>query len=342
MRDQPREFRLYSWGFDAKRQRPLTKTSDTERKSSRMRINFSNRRVVACASVIALCFVSAPIAAQAAQTKTIVTPGDTPNGASLPNLSTVGSTDTMGECANYNTFYAAADTAKIVAGTRNYYGVPCAQWGSPGPADGSAWNAGQYRKDLNKLSNKAIKFLKARTKGLSKAENKKLAVVFDIDDTLLSNYTKFDSYNFATGSAAFTWLVGPSAAVLPKIPQIVKIMKWAQKKRIKVEMITGRHNNSQTPGQEAGAPTMANLAAVGIKKPFTVHFRPPQFKADGVTPNIPMGSGPAAPYKSKIRKQIEKRKRVTLIASFGDQFSDIEGGYVERGFKIPNPMYQIP
>ncbi len=71
---------------------------------------------MACASVIALCFVSAPIAAQAAQTKTIVTPGDTPNGASLPNLSTVGSTDTMGECANYNTFYAAADTAKIVAG----------------------------------------------------------------------------------------------------------------------------------------------------------------------------------------------------------------------------------
>jgi hypothetical protein len=31
-----------------------------------------------------------------------------------------------------------------------------------------------------------------------------------------------------------------------------------------------------------------------------------------------------------------------IIASIGDQWSDLEGGHAERVFKVPNPFYLIP
>jgi hypothetical protein len=32
----------------------------------------------------------------------------------------------------------------------------------------------------------------------------------------------------------------------------------------------------------------------------------------------------------------------TILLSMGDQRSDLEGGYAERTFKLPNPYYWIP
>ncbi len=31
-----------------------------------------------------------------------------------------------------------------------------------------------------------------------------------------------------------------------------------------------------------------------------------------------------------------------IVANFGDQFSDLYGGYADRTFKVPNPMYYLP
>ena len=30
------------------------------------------------------------------------------------------------------------------------------------------------------------------------------------------------------------------------------------------------------------------------------------------------------------------------MANVGDQFSDLEGGFSDRAFKMPNPMYYLP
>jgi hypothetical protein len=30
------------------------------------------------------------------------------------------------------------------------------------------------------------------------------------------------------------------------------------------------------------------------------------------------------------------------VANFGDQFSDLNGGFAERTFKMPNPNYFLP
>ena len=46
-------------------------------------------------------------------------------------------------------------------------------------------------------------------------------------------------------------------------------------------------------------------------------------------------------YKSLTRQHIESLG-FDIVANFGDQFSDLNGGFADRTFKIPNPMYFLP
>ena len=52
---------------------------------------------------------------------------------------------------------------------------------------------------------------------------------------------------------------------------------------------------------------------------------------------------PARPtqYKSLTRQHIESLG-YDIVANFGDQFSDLNGGFADQTFKIPNPMYFLP
>ena len=40
--------------------------------------------------------------------------------------------------------------------------------------------------------------------------------------------------------------------------------------------------------------------------------------------------------------QIRPPPGFTIILSVGDQESDLKGGYAERTFKLPNPVYYLP
>ena len=46
-------------------------------------------------------------------------------------------------------------------------------------------------------------------------------------------------------------------------------------------------------------------------------------------------------YKSGTRKHISSQG-YTIVADFGDQYSDLLGGDAGHQVKIPNPMYYIP
>jgi hypothetical protein len=46
-------------------------------------------------------------------------------------------------------------------------------------------------------------------------------------------------------------------------------------------------------------------------------------------------------YKSATRKHIESLG-YDIVANFGDQYSDLKGGYADRTFKLPNPNYFLP
>ena len=47
-------------------------------------------------------------------------------------------------------------------------------------------------------------------------------------------------------------------------------------------------------------------------------------------------------YKASTRNYVQKHFRVQIIANFGDQFSDLIGGFSERAVKLPNPTYYLP
>lgn len=45
-------------------------------------------------------------------------------------------------------------------------------------------------------------------------------------------------------------------------------------------------------------------------------------------------------YKSGTRKHIESLG-YDIVADFGDQYSDLDGGYADKTFKLPNPTYFV-
>ena len=47
-------------------------------------------------------------------------------------------------------------------------------------------------------------------------------------------------------------------------------------------------------------------------------------------------------YKSLTRQHIESDLGFDIVANLGDQFSDLNGGFADSTFKIPNPMYFLP
>jgi hypothetical protein len=55
----------------------------------------------------------------------------------------------------------------------------------------------------------------------------------------------------------------------------------------------------------------------------------------------PAASCPTIQYKSGTRAYIESQGH-DIVADFGDQFSDLQGGFADKVFKMPNPNYYLP
>ena len=68
------------------------------------------------------------------------------------------------------------------------------------------------------------------------------------------------------------------------------------------------------------------------------YLNKPEFCAAAITANA---SCATIPYKSGTRAYIESQG-YDIVADFGDQFSDLEGGYADKTFKMPNPNYYLP
>jgi hypothetical protein len=162
------------------------------------------------------------------------------------------------------------------------------------------------------------------------------AILFDIDDTTLNTYNYEIYSNFVfnpTTNAAFV-----NAGVFPAVPGMVDLEHQAIAEGYKVFFLTGRPKNATTDQKPA---TLANLRAVGYD---VVDDQVYLKDASGATE--PWLS-PCAPtctttqYKSLTRQHIESLGN-EIVANFGDQFSDPNGGFADKTYKIPNPMYFLP
>ena len=219
---------------------------------------------------------------------------------------------------------------------RNYYGDPLGTGVSPADSN--------YAKEAESVAASGERWLNAghKTHGTK-------AIVLDVDDTTLLtwNYEIFSNWAFnPTTNAQFV-----TDQKFPAVFGMVDLVNTAEREGYAVFFLTGR------PATQEAA-TLGNLTADGIgvdagyPKPTTlsdgedglftkpaVADYPDYLKA--ACANDPNGSCTTIHYKSATRAHIESLG-YDIVANFGDQFSDLTGGFADRTFKMPNPNYFLP
>jgi predicted secreted acid phosphatase len=187
-------------------------------------------------------------------------------------------------------------------------------------------DTGAYMRDLTRAAAPAGDWLRERASQVPSA-----TLVLDIDDTALTNWPVIlanDFGRFPTGPCLLPqgpcgwhgWdLLGRDAAIEPTL----QVFQTARSLGVTVFFISGR------PESERAA-TERNLRAVGYSGYAQAFF----------TPNSAHFSS-LSEFKAPVRAKIAAMG-YTIIANMGDQMSDLDGGFAERTFKLPNPFYYIP
>lgn len=165
-----------------------------------------------------------------------------------------------------------------------------------------------------------------------------LAVIFDVDETLIDN-SAYQARLIASGGSydPASWLAWSLEARARAIPGAVEFTRWLNGRGVRVWYVTNR----KTDEREA---TLVNLRALG-------------FPVDADGGNLLVRDDDSGFGKDKVtrRKLVDRDHRV--IAMFGDNLGDFLGGvfadnatrqerigayeawWGERWFVLPNPMY---
>ncbi|MBL9201602.1 MAG: hypothetical protein JNL39_13920 [Opitutaceae bacterium] len=147
----------------------------------------------------------------------------------------------------------------------------------------------------------------------------KLTVVFDLDETLLDNRAYLLRMDF--GYVPPEWDRWVEEARAPAHEPVKAVYLTARKAGVDVVFLTGR--------REAGrAATERNLRVIGCADFALLICKPDEDRRSAVE------------FKTAARRRLAAEGR-TIIASLGDQMSDLAGGFAERTFKLPNPFYLV-
>jgi predicted secreted acid phosphatase len=186
-------------------------------------------------------------------------------------------------------------------------------------------DSGRYAADCAAVAAKASEYLDRRARQVTKP-----AAVFDIDETSLSNWPAYraNGWGRITGGPC-DLEKGPcglrawqETGLSKAIPSTLELVRHARALGVAVFFITGRPPNLR----EA---TERNLRAEG-------------YEWDGLV-LLPEGAAfeSAVDFKAPERRKLAE-KGYTVLLTIGDQQSDLAGGYAERTFKLPNPVYFLP
>ncbi|WP_225836352.1 HAD family acid phosphatase [Streptomyces sp. NK08204] len=194
----------------------------------------------------------------------------------------------------------------------------------------------QYAQDLADIDADAMRYIdKAARKAQHRGE--KPAVVFDIDDTLLLSLDYEKRYNYTFNPA--TWADYVNRADRPAVFGSPELVRYAESKGVEVFYNSGL-------GESQRAAAVANLKKIGADVNLdTDHMflkdkaNPPAYLSDCATPGA--WNCTTVQYKSGTREHIEDDLGYDIIANFGDQYSDLDGGHADRTYKLPNPTYFV-
>jgi hypothetical protein len=147
----------------------------------------------------------------------------------------------------------------------------------------------------------------------------KPAIVLDVDETSLSNYTAILADGFVFGPKS-------QAEATDEVGLAIKptrdVFNDAKARGIAVFFITGRPEAQRLV-------TMDNLKREGFDN------------WDGLTLKPANSTLTTVAYKSGARAAIEQQG-FHIIANIGDQYSDLAGGHAAAAFKLANPFYFLP
>jgi predicted secreted acid phosphatase len=181
------------------------------------------------------------------------------------------------------------------------------------------------------------------------ARHKTKAIILDVDDTTLAtwNYEVFSNWAFNPTTNA-DYVLNQR---FPAVPGMVSMVTSAEREGYAIFYLTGRPTSQEQA-------TLGNLTAdqigvdAGYPKPTTLRdgedglFTKPDVTAypdylKQACAADPGGKCTTIHYKSATRAHIESLG-YDIVGNFGDQFSDLKGGFADKTFKLPNPNYFLP
>jgi predicted secreted acid phosphatase len=263
------------------------------------------------------------------------------------------------------------------AWAKNYYGAPTAVAGSG--ATGT-WNAplnqtSNYADEARSVAAEGENWLHSHRKVSNRA------IVLDVDDTTLTtwNYELYSNWDFNPATnAQFVGLTGSTFTgnMFPATPGMLGLVNQAKGLGYAIFWITGRGDSQHAAtianlvnDSAAGLPAIDTVTLSGKTVPeIDANYPTPTpintghgSFTDGLFTKPPVGSYPAylnkpefcgpsisasascptIQYKSGTRAYIESQG-YDIVADFGDQFSDLLGGFADKTFKMPNPNYYLP
>jgi acid phosphatase len=186
-------------------------------------------------------------------------------------------------------------------------------------------DSGRYEADVARVVDGAIVWMEERADQVTRP-----AIVLDIDETSLSNWRAYRLNGWARilngpcdlergpcGIRAWQAMHLATAIVPTR-----RLVARARELGVAVFFVTGRPGDLQDE-------TEANLREQG-------------YTWDGVILPTNYGQAKSAvDFKAPARQRIVEQGYAILL-TIGDQESDLAGGYAERGFKLPNPVYFLP
>jgi predicted secreted acid phosphatase len=189
-------------------------------------------------------------------------------------------------------------------------------------------DSGEYEREIREVANSARDYLESLfPTGVPKEA--KIAAVFDIDETSLSNWDVMNFCGFCSYPAQLRLYADGLYSMDhdPAIPPVLELYNFAKRKGIAVFFVTGRPKSQHDK-------TAANLLEVGYSG-----WTEPIYMQDAPPPGQP--KPPARTFKPEDRKKIEAAG-YQIVLNIGDQASDLAGCCALRVFKLPNPFYLLP
>ncbi|MFC5905964.1 HAD family acid phosphatase [Streptacidiphilus monticola] len=210
-----------------------------------------------------------------------------------------------------------------------------AYYGDTVDANGEHWasSSSNYAIQVYGIEAKAEKYLAQKIKH---DHSGRRAIVLDVDDTALSTYNYELETTFVYNAASNAQYIATKN--FPAVFGMNDLANWAKAQGYTVFYITGRPESQR-------ADTVRQLSSQGFPDADDAHLflknkaNPPAYLSNCATPTTWTCS--TVDYKSGTRAHLEALG-YTITANFGDQFSDLNGGYSEQTYKLPNPMYFLP